>query len=69
MSIALRLTPRSAPVPRQAVDWAEMMTKQIMIELVECYFAAVDSKNFAAIQTTLTEDCVFTVETHDIRLV
>ena len=45
------------------------MTKQKMIELVECYFAAVDSENFAAIQTTLTEDCVFTVETHAIRLV
>ena len=45
------------------------MTKQKMIELVERYFAAVDSENFKAIQTTLTEDCVFTVETHAIRLV
>ena len=45
------------------------MTKQKLIELVERYFAAVDSVNFEAIQTTLTEDCVFTVETHAIRLV
>jgi len=45
------------------------MTKQKMIELVGRYFAAVDGENFAAIQSTLTEDCVFTVETHAIRLV
>ena len=45
------------------------MTKQKMIELVGRYFAAVDSENFEAIQTTLTEDCVFTVETHAIQVV
>ncbi len=39
-----------------------------MIELVGRYFAAVDGEDFAAIASTLTEDCVFTVETHAIRL-
>ena len=39
-----------------------------MIELVRRYFAAVDGEDFAAIASTLTEDCVFTVETHAIRL-
>ncbi len=39
-----------------------------MIELVRRYFAAVDGEDFAAIASTLAEDCVFTVETHAIRL-
>ena len=39
-----------------------------MIELVRRYFEAVDGENFAAIAATLAEDCVFTVETHAIRL-
>ncbi len=39
-----------------------------MIELVRRYFAAVDVEDFAAIASTLTEDCVFTVETHAIQL-
>ena len=45
------------------------MTKQEMIELVGRYFASVDGEDFAAIESTLTEDCVFTVETHALRLV
>lgn len=69
MATALRLTPRSAPVPRHAANWAESMTKKEMIELVGRYFASVDGEDFAAIESTLTEDCVFTVETHAIRLV
>jgi ketosteroid isomerase-like protein len=44
------------------------MTEPEMIELVGRYFAAVDGEDFAAIAATLTEDCVFTVETHGIRL-
>ena len=44
------------------------MTEQEMIELVRRYFAAVDGEDFAAIASTLAEDCVFTVETHAIRL-
>ena len=39
-----------------------------MIELVRRYFEAVDGEDFAAIASTLAEDCVFTVETHAIRL-
>ncbi len=44
------------------------MTEQEMIELVGRYFGAVDGEDFVAIVSTLTEDCVFTVETHAIRL-
>ncbi len=39
-----------------------------MIDLVRRYFEAVDGEDFAAVASTLTEDCVFTVETHAIRL-
>ncbi len=39
-----------------------------MIELVRRYFEAVDSEDFAAIASTFIEDCVFTIETHAIRL-
>jgi len=39
-----------------------------MIALVEAYFAGVDGENFDAIQATITEDCVFTVETHNVEL-
>jgi ketosteroid isomerase-like protein len=44
------------------------MTEPEMIALVERYFAAVDGEDFDAIAATLTEECVFTVETHGIRL-
>ncbi len=43
------------------------MTEPEMIALVGRYFTAVDGEDFAAIAATLTEDCVFTVETHGIR--
>ncbi len=39
-----------------------------MFDLVRRYFEAVDGEDFAAVASTLTEDCVFTVETHAIRL-
>ena len=45
-----------------------MMTEHEMIELVRRYFTAVDGEDFAAIAATLADDCVFTVETHGIRL-
>jgi len=45
------------------------MNRQEMITLVERYFAGVDGEDFAAIQSTLTEDCVFTVETHGVELI
>ncbi len=44
------------------------MTEAEMIALVGRYFSAVDGEDFAAIAATLTEDCIFTVETHGIRL-
>lgn len=39
-----------------------------MIDLVRHYFAGVDGEDFAAIGATLADDCVFTVETHGVRL-
>jgi ketosteroid isomerase-like protein len=39
-----------------------------MIALVKHYFTAVDSEDFPAIQAILTDDCIFTVETHGIKL-
>ena len=44
------------------------MGRQEMIDLVRRYFTAVDGEDFAAIATTLADDCVFTVETHGVRL-
>lgn len=39
-----------------------------MIDLAERYFAAIDAEDFAAVAATLTADCVFSVETHGVRL-
>ncbi len=39
------------------------------IALVETYFKGVDGEDLPSILATLTADCVFTVETHGIRLV
>ncbi len=44
------------------------MTREEQIALVERYFAAVDGEDEAALLATLTEECVFTVETHGVRL-
>lgn len=44
------------------------MTQQELIDLVERYFDAVDREDFPAISATLSPDCVFTVETHGVRL-
>lgn len=44
------------------------MTERQLIDLVERYFAAVNAMDFRAIAQTLSDDCVFTVETHDVRL-
>ncbi|MEM1431336.1 MAG: nuclear transport factor 2 family protein [Pseudomonadota bacterium] len=38
------------------------------IALVERYFAAVDAEDLGTLLGTLTDACVFTVETHDVRL-
>ncbi len=44
------------------------MTERQLINLVEQYFAGVDAMDFRAIARTLADDCVFTVETHGVRL-
>lgn len=38
------------------------------IALVERYFAAVDAEDLPGVLATLAKDCVFTVETHGVRL-
>lgn len=45
------------------------MNEANMIALVTRYFTGVDEENFDEIAATLTPDCVFTVETHGVRLV
>ena len=45
------------------------MSRQEMIDLVTKYFKGVDGEDFDVIRSTLTDDCVFTVETHDVELV
>ena len=44
------------------------MTRDAQIALVRRYFDAVDSENLAALLDTLHPDCVFSVETHGVRL-
>ena len=44
------------------------MTQGELIDLVERYFAAVDGEDFEGVSATLTDDCVFTVETHGVEL-
>ena len=38
-------------------------------DLVLRYFKGVDKEDINAILTTLTEDCVFSIETHKIKLI
>jgi ketosteroid isomerase-like protein len=45
------------------------MEKTDYEELVLAYFKGVDEENIDAILETLTEDCVFSIETHGIKLV
>ena len=44
------------------------MTSDDQIALVTRYFTAVDTEDLPMLLTTLSEDCVFTVETHGVRL-
>ncbi|MEM9107738.1 MAG: nuclear transport factor 2 family protein [Pseudomonadota bacterium] len=44
------------------------MQAKEQIALVEAYFAAVDNEDLSGVLATLTDDCVFTVETHGVRL-
>ena len=45
------------------------MSKLKPEDLVLRYFKGVDKEDINAILTTLTEDCVFSIETHKIKLV
>lgn len=51
-------------------NWGfEMLQETFASEdLVHRYFGGVDGQNLDEIFQTLTEDCVFTVETHQVRL-
>ncbi|MCK0100691.1 nuclear transport factor 2 family protein [Pseudohalocynthiibacter sp. F2068] len=44
------------------------MTREAQITLVKRYFDAVDGEDLLGLLDTLAPDCVFTVETHSIRL-
>ena len=44
------------------------MTRDDQIALVTRYFKAVDDEDLIALLDTLCPDCVFSVETHDVRL-
>lgn len=44
------------------------MNRDAQIALVQRYFKAVDTEDLPAILDTLSGDCVFTVETHGVRL-
>ena len=44
------------------------MDRQDQIDLVRRYFGAVDGEDIDALLGTLSRDCVFTVETHGVRL-
>jgi ketosteroid isomerase-like protein len=45
-----------------------MMKREELVALVERYFGAVDGEDFETLQTVLTDDCVFSVETHGVEL-
>lgn len=44
------------------------MNEENMIALVERYFTGVDQENFDFIAATLDDNCVFSVETHGVKL-
>ena len=44
------------------------MTRDELIELVRTYFAGVDGEDLEKIFSTFTDDCRFSVETHEIEL-
>ena len=44
------------------------MTSEQQIALVKRYFDAVDQEDLPALLNTLTANCIFTVETHGVRL-
>ena len=44
------------------------MTRDELIELVRTYFAGVDGEDLEKIFSTFTNDCRFSVETHEVEL-
>ena len=44
------------------------MTRDELIELVRTYFAGVDGEDLEKIFSTFTDDCRFSVETHEVEL-
>jgi hypothetical protein len=44
------------------------MTEENMIALVVRYFQGADQQDFEIIAGTLSENCIFTVETHEVKL-
>jgi hypothetical protein len=44
------------------------MTEEKMIALVNRYFSGVDQQSFDEIAATLSDNCIFSVETHGVRL-
>jgi ketosteroid isomerase-like protein len=44
------------------------MKRDELVALVERYFGAVDGEDFDTLRAVLTEDCVFSVETHGVQL-
>lgn len=44
------------------------MTDAELIDMVKAYFAAVDAEDLPGVLAMLTQDCLFTVETHGVRL-
>jgi ketosteroid isomerase-like protein len=44
------------------------MTSEYQVDLVKRYFDAVDAEDLSGLLDTLAPNCIFTVETHDVRL-
>lgn len=44
------------------------MKRDEFVALVERYFGAVDGEDFDTLRAVLTDDCVFSVETHGVEL-
>ena len=54
---------------KKPVKLENINEKFISEDLVLQYFKGVDEEDISAILTTLTKDCVFSIETHKIKLV
>ena len=54
---------------KKPVKLENLNEKFISEDLVLQYFKGVDEEDISAILTTLTKDCIFSIETHKIKLV